>query len=505
MKALIIGSGLSGLLSGALLAKKGVEVEIFEQADHLGGVTAPAEKNGFKWEQGPLLLGGFWEGEPIYEVLKSLDITLPFMRADRGIWMPDFDMWKPDEYAGPYWRRERLKELFPEEKKAIDAYFRFNDDIWELMYLNNAVAKKKTLGKQIRLAIIFSRIKKYINMSAQELMDSFFKDERIKALFMGILADFCVSPKDFHCFGVPMTNCESAFDIRVPLEKNGEHILTGYGYIKGGCGKLVDELVKYIESHGGKTHTNTTVEKIFVEDGKATGLRLCDGTEYKGDIVIASGGMQEVFYDLVGKEHLSEEYKASIDRCEVMDGVFMVHLGIDIDPLQYQKSALCYYYKTYDIDQALATMRTGKYHGGDDGFLIFVPSYATPSYAPEGMHAVTVYTVCPDELDGESWEQAKDRYTKKLIELAEEHIPGLSEHIVEMQVMTPVELREMTYKKKSAFGGVVPRMGAGGPAHVTCVKGLYFVGAQSESGGGVDAVMKGVMKAFDELCKIENI
>ena len=44
MKAAIIGSGMAGLTSAALLAQAGAEVEVFEQNENIGGVTAFARK-----------------------------------------------------------------------------------------------------------------------------------------------------------------------------------------------------------------------------------------------------------------------------------------------------------------------------------------------------------------------------------------------------------------------------------------------------------------------------
>ena len=105
-KAIIVGAGLGGLTMAALLAKDGWKVTVYDKNSKVGGVCALAEKNGYKWEQGPLILGDMLPGESVYELLASLGIRLPTVRADRGIEMPDYPMWRPDEYEGPYWRRD---------------------------------------------------------------------------------------------------------------------------------------------------------------------------------------------------------------------------------------------------------------------------------------------------------------------------------------------------------------------------------------------------------------
>lgn len=505
MKAVIIGSGVSGLTSAALLAGEGAEVEVFEQNDHIGGVTAFARKNGYAWEQGPLLLGEFLPGERAYELLKGLGITLPTVREDRGIEMPDYVMWHPEKYAGPYWRREKLKELFPEEAEGIDAFYRFSEDMLRVSYYARQSEEKGGLLNKIHLFFAWQKVKKYAELNAEQLMGRFFKSPKIIALFTGILADFCIAPSEFAGLGVPFFNVETAFDKRVPLTVKGKQIRPGYCYIRGGVEKLVDALAEKITENGGKLHTGVTVDKILVENGKTTGIRLADGKTAAADIVVASGGGREVFYDLVGKEHLDEKYLKILEEFHPMEAVFMVHLGVDFDPLQYQKAALCYYYKTYDIEGAVKKLREGVYHEGHEGFLIYVPSAISPGMAPEGRHAVTIYTVAPDRLREGSWEEKKAYYADKLIELAEEHLPGLRAHVIEKLIMTPADFRRITHLKKCAFGGAAPFMGVANPPHVTPVAGLYFVGAQSESIGGVAGVMMGAKKAFDEMKKREAI
>ena len=90
----------------------------------------------------------------------------------------------------------------------------------------------------------------------------------------------------------------------------------------------------------------------------------------------------------------------------------------------------------------------------------------------------------------------KEEYAEKLIAYAEEYIPGLSKHIKEKVIMTPVEYRRLAHLQKSGFGGLFPRLGVKYPPHRTPIRGLYFVGQQSENAGGVAAVMLGAIDAF---------
>src|SRR3989304_6512679 len=113
--AVVGGSGLSGLTAAAYLARDGCEVDVFEQADRIGGVTATLRKEGFAWDLGPLMGEGFAPGEPVGDILAELGCTdrVELVRADRGISFPDYRVFRPPEYLGPYWRREKVKGVFP--------------------------------------------------------------------------------------------------------------------------------------------------------------------------------------------------------------------------------------------------------------------------------------------------------------------------------------------------------------------------------------------------------
>lgn len=498
MNIAIIGAGLGGLTFGALAAKDGHRVTVYDKNYAPGGVVALLEHEGYKFEQGPLLLGDLLEGEPVYELLKGLGITLDTVRADRGIVMPDYDMIRPDEYAGPYWRRERLKALFPEDSAGIDEYYRLYDNLMEVRYLSTL---PQNLWVKLRMALTFLKLKKYANMTAQQLVEHLFRSEKIQTLFTGIFADFCADPNEVQGLGIVFTNFETAFEKRIPLEKNGRAYYPGYCYIRGGCQKLPEALADYITSHSGTIHYGTVVEKVLVENGSAKGIRLADGTEVAADMVVGCGAGKDFFEKTVGLEHLDGEYRKILQEFRPMEAVFMVHLGVDYDPMQYMKSALYYCYGMYDLHGATEKLRTGVYHGGHDGYLIYVPSEHAPEFAPEGHHCVTLYTVAPDTLKEGSWDSVKEKYAREMIALAERQLPDLSRHITTMKIMTPEDYRAFTHMDKSSFGGVVPIWNQKNPPHVTSVKGLYFVGQQSENAGGVGAVMLGAKSAWEKAKK----
>ncbi len=504
MKTVIIGSGMSGLTAGAYLARAGHSVTVFEQFPTPGGVTATISKDGFAWDIGPLIMEGFAPGDKARVILEELGVSdqVKVVHEDRELAMPEFTLRKPKEYEGPYWRRERLKKLFPAESNQLDIYYRFYDRMLALMALARQAETARGLAAlwlKLRMLMSFQPVKGMVNWNGGQLMDHYFQSTVLKTVFLGIVADFVTAPSEFPALGVPAIHLETAFDKRIPTYPGTRSAQAAYCYILGGCQTLVDAVKGVILEKGGKVIVNTAIKKIVVENGRVKGVELADGRFEAADQVLASGGMSEVFFDLVGKENLPAELISQIESIRLMESVHMVQLGIDFDPTPYQPSALCYYYYTYDLELAVKRLRSGDYHEGKEGLLIYVPSLHSPSMAPSGHYAVTIYTVAPDTLAVGSWSSRREELSDKLVAVAERHIPGLRQHTKTRLILTPEDFRLRTHLKHHSFGGVPPVMGNKPPSHKTPIQGLWFVGAQSESGGGVVNVMTGAQKTARQI------
>jgi len=506
MKAVIIGSGLSGLTAGAKLAQAGHHVTVFEQFERPGGVTARVEKAGFKWDMGQLLVEGFGADEPVGEILADLGLTgkVPIVKDDRGYIFPDFAITQPEEYGGVQWRLNLLKEIFPDDAPGLDKYWRDYLRFTRLMTLGRRLGKAPGLEKTLLNLKLYWTLLPFlpkIKWSSQRLMDYYFDSDQLKCVFISILADFFIKPSQFLGLGVFALNYETFYEKRIPktLAVDTDQL---YLYsVLGGISTLVDALVEKIEGHGGKVHTSHPVTRINVENGRVTGVVDREGSTTPADVVVASGGAKETFHKLVGVEHLPSDFAQQVEEIALMDSVFMVHLGIDFDPSPYVHGVCTYFYGTYDIEGGVDEAKAGIYHEGEKGFVVHIPSLHTPEMAPKGCHAVTIYTICPDTLSEGSWEERKEDYADKLIEYAEAFIPGLTGGTRERIIITPVDFRARTHLDHHAFGGIAPIMGKKGIPHRTSIDGLWFVGAQSESGGGIinvvtaaDRVAKTILK-----------
>jgi len=499
MNVVVIGSGLSGLTSAAALTQAGHKVTVFEQFHRPGGVTAPFERDGYRWDLGQLLIEGLGPDEPLGRILAELGLAgqVRVRVEDRGYVFPDFELRKPGEYEGRQWRMRRLKALFPGEEAGLDRYWgdyvRFN----RAMTLARRIERAQGLRARALQLSLFGQLLPLLprrNWSAQRLVDSYFQSEKLKLVFTSILADFFTPPSEFIGLGVFALNPEASFDKRMPAElAPGAEQLYHYSVL-GGIGTWVAALVQKIEAEGGAVCTGRPVRRIVVDGGHVTGVVDDAGTHTPAAVVVASGGAKETFFKLVGEEHLPSQFAQKVRTIPLMDSIFMVQLGVDFDPSPYVHGVCTYYYGTYDIDRGIADGHSGIYHQGRDGFVVHVPSLHSPEMAPPGHHAMTIYTICPDTLRDGDWDERREAYAAQLIACAERYIPGLGEHVRVREIITPKDWRARTHLDHHAFGGIAPVLGSWRVPHRTPLPGLWFVGAQSASGGGVNAVVPAAYK-----------
>ena len=82
---IIIGSGLGGLVSGAILARRGMNVCVLEQHTQAGGCLQSFRRGGATFDTGFHCVGGLRPGEvlhPYFRHLRLLD--LPWVQMDEA-------------------------------------------------------------------------------------------------------------------------------------------------------------------------------------------------------------------------------------------------------------------------------------------------------------------------------------------------------------------------------------------------------------------------------------
>lgn len=251
--AIVIGSGLGGLLSGAILAKKGYKPLILEKLSFFGGKFTSFNYDGYEIPTGAFhaLPGGQYGN--VGKLIKYLDLKVEMIETT-----PSFIV----------------------STKNINYFLPFTLKDFKYIFSKNSVLRILSLREAIQLAriiyiVLYSK-SEIPDISIKDFVKMYSKSNKILNLLNKIIS-FTIS-----------TNIEdaSAIDVTTALRKQDRNF---EGVIKGGCKALITELIRIIEKNGGTFLNNTQVIEIIVKDEKAIGV-VTEKNTFFSDLIISNAG-----------------------------------------------------------------------------------------------------------------------------------------------------------------------------------------------------------------------
>jgi len=138
----------------------------------------------------------------------------------------------------------------------------------------------------------------------------------------------------------------------------------------------------------------------------------------------------------------------------------------------------------------------------DGDFRILINSNVEPRLAPRGRSSLTLiapmgYRDFPPR-DERDYDDRKRQFAALLLRKATEVIPGLSDRVVVLDAATPRTLESYTSIPEGALYGFDQSVGSRRPHFRAPIKGLYFAGASTFPGAGIESVvMSGTICAND--------
>ncbi len=132
---IVIGGGIAGLTSAALLAKEGFDVQLLELHHQPGGCAGTFRRGPFVFDVGATQVAGFEEGGIHYRLFRYLEIPLPQAAlldpaclVDLGDGSPSIQLWHDQSR----WKAERKKH-FPGSEPFWKLCSKLHQINWVLM------------------------------------------------------------------------------------------------------------------------------------------------------------------------------------------------------------------------------------------------------------------------------------------------------------------------------------------------------------------------------------
>ena len=288
-RVVIIGAGVGGLVTGARLAARGLNVTVFEAADAPGGKMRELAIEGARIDAGPTVFTMRWVFEELArDIGFSLEERLPLRRCDtlaRHAWS---DGARLDLFSD----LERVADAIGvfAGKQNADGYRRFCaraatiHDILRDTFIDAARPSLPSLIHRVGLARPrdLLRISPYATLWRE--LGAYFSDPRLRQLF-GRYATYCGSSP----FSAPATLMLVAH-----VEREGVWL------VDGGMQRVANMLAEVLRACGGALNLGRRVTRIIVDNGRAAGVDLADGERVRADAVVMNGDVSALSAGLLG-------------------------------------------------------------------------------------------------------------------------------------------------------------------------------------------------------------
>ena len=459
--AIVIGSGIGGLVCANLLAKAGLEVLLVEQHTMVGGYCSGFRRKGFLFDSASHFYPLLGNSKSISgRVLQEVGSTTQWIKMDPvdQFHFPDGSRFSVSSDFNSY--INQLKREFPSESHAIDQFFRTARKLylWGILHFFQECDSV--------------RLNSYLHMTVRDALDQFFESGKLKLLLTA----------DCPHWGSPPCQTSFVFDSMLRLS-----YFEGNYFPVGGSQAFADELAGKFQELGGDILMSSLVRRIETSSNQVTSLEIETGPlksrytiSVKTKCVVSNADMRQTVLQMVGERHFPNEFISYIKEMHPSFPCFLSHIGVNDVSTELLERVHGYYWNDWNSDRV-----------GLDAFQfkLFVPTLYEPTLAPKGGHVLIVQKVTDVDYDSvSSWHEHKQAIEIYVLACLNKIIPGFSDKIVVCQSASAQTSHRFTLNYQGAMLGwrMSPdQLGANRPANESPINGLYFVGQWTRPGGGI--------------------
>lgn len=495
---IFVGTGHNALVCAGYLAQAGYRVAMLERRSVVGGAVVTQEViPGYRFD-----LGGsahiLIHHTTIVRDLALEEYGLSYIDLDPLFFAPFPDgrrifVWKDVQRTC-----DSIASVSPEDAENYHSFI----DMWRplaeamvesFLHAPTPLNVAKTLGFQSGVhKDLLRRLKAILGSYGQVLRRTFASPE-VQAVIGWMAAQS----------GPPPTELLSApFALWQPM-----YHCSGIKRPRGGSGMLTQALARMIRAHGGMIATDTGVERILVENGRAVGVQTSDGELLTAKRAVVSGAHIHTTLKLLA-DQVPPGRVASAQRSRVGNGFGMMvryamnglpdyggtdRLGAVVPRPEHRALQFICPHLDY-LERAYADYLSGR-PSADPALIAMTFSSVDSTLAPPGKHVLFLWgQYFPYELaSGESWDDIGDRVADRMLAKLAEYAPNVADAVVGRLVQTPLWLErelgllrgnvmhlEMSVNQMFTMRPALNMSNYRGPA-----KGLYLTGASTHPGGGI--------------------
>ena len=431
----IIGGGLGGLFTGAILAKEGLHVTVLEKNATIGGGLQTFRRFGEVFDTGMHVIGGLQPGGNIWSICRYLGILDQISIRDVDAEGMDHLYFSEDQrhYVIPKGKEAFVSSLatqFPEEadglQRYVDAIFALSEEV-DLFYLRPARTDMVSHSEAFLTA-------------ADDLIARYIRDERLRSI---------------------LAYMNPLYGGRGQQTPAYVHAIISVLYINGtsrfvgGSSHFADLLAEVITKQGGEVVTGDGVEWIEVQERQVQYVKTRKGRTYQADWYI-SDVHPCTLIRLMDQKALPKSYRERLDSIPNAYSAFSLYVKMKPDTFPYMNYSEYYMTRYADVWQFGDSEKPWPL-----GFMLM-----TPPEPEQGPYSRKVLVTAPMTFDhvrrwedtttghrGADYEAWKQEMADRLLTQVEELHPGFREQMMAVNTSSPLTIRDYYGVKEGAISG----------------------------------------------------
>ncbi len=503
--AIVVGGGHNGLVNGAYLARAGLRTLIIERRPLVGGAAITEELYpGFSFTTFSYALS-LLRPDIIHELELTKHGFMPLLMSSTFAPMENGDyLWLGQDH------NLNLKEIARHSQHDADAYEQyshdmeqvcqaikplldapppdlFSDDPEELLALASLGSRFRRLDKRVLHNAV-----RLLTGSAADFLDDYFDSDIVK----GYLASSSI-------IGTKVGPRSQGSGLVLLYHSIGEHDAEfgAWAFHKGGNGGFTQVLARAARSFGAEIVLESPVAEVITTGGRAVGVALVDGTEYRATTVVSALDPRRTFLELVNPRELPADLVETIRRFRFQGTSAKVNFALDGLPKYPALGDRGDQYRGFTnigpsmdyLERAFDEAKYGWYSSRP--YLdCAIQSTIDPDMAPPGKHVWSSFVqYAPYQLRESDWDTERQNLGDTVQRTIESFFPGFGDLVLHREVVTPLDIeRTVGLSEGNIFAGefLAPQMYFFRPApgwsqYRTPIDGYYQCGSGTHPGGCV--------------------
>ena len=474
-RALVLGAGYGGIASALRLCAKGYKVTLIDRCAELGGRAQVYERNGYRHDAGPTVITAPFLFEELFALFGERFADHVKLVPMKPWYRFRFDDGTTFDYGGTL--EETLQEIGqiePRDKEGYLSLLAHSKSIYEVGFGELSAVPFHRLTTMIR------QVPKLLQLGNHETV-------------WQMVCRHLSSPKLRQAFSIqPLLvggnpfQTTSIYSLIHYLERaHGVH------FAMGGTGSITRALGNLMERHGVTTRLQTTVERIIVEGGEASGVVLAGGETLDADLIVSNTDPTHLYGKMIEPSIRQLSARCKLAAAQYSMGLFVLYFGTT---RCYPDVAHHTIWLGPRYEELLKDIFHKKILPEDFSLYLHRPTATDQSFAPPGCDSFYVLCPVPNMQSGINWKTAgpilRDRIVKALEETM---LPELSSVITADFFKTPEDFKNDYLSNHGAGFSIAPifRQSAWFRFHNKGegVRNLYLTGAGTHPGAGLPGVL----------------